>query len=37
MPELLRFLLLRKTSSTERNELIVVQNWVSEMRPRARR
>lgn len=30
-----RFLLLRETTPTERNELIVVQNWVEEMKARA--
>jgi serine/threonine-protein kinase len=32
-----RFLLLRETTPTERNELIVVQNWVEEMKARARK
>jgi serine/threonine-protein kinase len=36
-PDGQRFLLLRETASTERNELIVVQNWVEEMRGRARK
>ena len=31
------FLMLRETSASERNELIVVQNWVEEMRARARK
>jgi hypothetical protein len=31
-----RFLLLRETTPTERNELIVVQNWVEEMKARMR-
>jgi serine/threonine-protein kinase len=31
-----RFLLLRETTPTERNELIIVQNWVEEMKARAR-
>ena len=31
-----RFLLLRETTPTERNELIVVQNWVEDMKARAR-
>jgi serine/threonine-protein kinase len=35
-PDDKRFLFLRETSPTERNELIVVQNWVDEMRARAR-
>jgi len=29
--------MLRETAASERNELIVVQNWVEEMRERARR
>jgi hypothetical protein len=28
--------MLRETSPSERNELIVVQNWVQEMRARSR-
>jgi Tol biopolymer transport system component/tRNA A-37 threonylcarbamoyl transferase component Bud32 len=32
-----KFLFLRETTPTERNELIVVQNWVEEMKTRARR
>jgi Tol biopolymer transport system component/tRNA A-37 threonylcarbamoyl transferase component Bud32 len=36
-PDGTRFLMLRETTPTERNELIVVQNWVEEMRQRARR
>jgi hypothetical protein len=30
-------LLLRETTPTDRNELIVVQNWVEEMKARAGR
>jgi serine/threonine-protein kinase len=36
-PDGKRFLMLRETTPTDRNELIVVQNWVEEMRERARR
>ncbi len=36
-PDDKRFLLLRKTTPTDRNELIVVQNWVEEMKARAGR
>ena len=36
-PDGKRFLMLRETTPTERNELIVVQNWVEEMEARARR
>jgi serine/threonine-protein kinase len=36
-PDGKRFLLLRETTPTERNELIVVQNWVEEMKARGRR
>ena len=36
-PDDKRFLLLRETTPTDRNELIVVQNWVEEMKARARR
>ena len=36
-PDDKRFLFLRETTPTERNELIVVQNWVEEMKARARR
>ena len=36
-PDSKRFLLLRETTPTERNELIVVQNWVEEMKARAER
>jgi Periplasmic component of the Tol biopolymer transport system len=36
-PDGTRFLMLRETAAAERNELIVVQNWVEEMRQRARR
>jgi serine/threonine-protein kinase len=36
-PDDKRFLLLRATASTERNELIVVQNWTAEMAARAGR
>jgi eukaryotic-like serine/threonine-protein kinase len=36
-PDGRRFLLLRETTPTERNELIVVQNWVQEMKERAER
>ncbi|MEO7986869.1 MAG: protein kinase [Gemmatimonadales bacterium] len=32
-----RFLFLRETSSTERNEMVVVQNWTQEMKDRARK
>ena len=35
-PDDKRFLFLRETTPTERNELIVVQNWVDEMKARAR-
>jgi serine/threonine-protein kinase len=34
-PDDKRFLLLRETTPTDRNELIVVQNWVEEMKGRA--
>jgi hypothetical protein len=34
-PDDKRFLLLRKTTPTECNELIVVQNWVEQMKARA--
>ena len=36
-PDDKRFLFLRETTPNERNELIVVQNWVDEMKGRARR
>jgi serine/threonine-protein kinase len=36
-PDGKRFLMLRETTPTERNELIMVQNWVEEMRARARK
>jgi hypothetical protein len=36
-PDDKRFLLLRETTPTDRNELIVVQNWVEEMKARGRR
>ncbi len=36
-PDGKRFLLLRETTPTERNELIVVENWTREMRARAQR
>jgi len=36
-PDDKRFLLLRETTPTDRNELIVVQNWVEEMKARAGR
>ena len=36
-PDGQRFLMLRETTPTDRNELIVVQNWVEEMKARARR
>jgi hypothetical protein len=36
-PDGKRFLMLRETTPTERNELIVVQNWVEEMEARARK
>jgi eukaryotic-like serine/threonine-protein kinase len=32
-----QFLMLRETTPTERNELVVVLNWVEEMKARARR
>jgi Tol biopolymer transport system component len=35
-PDGQRFLMLRETTPTDRNELIVVQNWVEEMKGRAR-
>jgi eukaryotic-like serine/threonine-protein kinase len=35
-PDGKQFLMLRETSPSERNELIVVQNWVQEMRARSR-
>ena len=35
-PDRKRFLMLRETTPTDRNELVVVQNWVEEMRARAR-
>jgi eukaryotic-like serine/threonine-protein kinase len=35
-PDDKRFLMLRETTPTDRNELIVVQNWVEEMKSRAR-
>jgi hypothetical protein len=34
-PDDKRFLLLRETTPTECNELIVVQNWVEQMKARA--
>ena len=36
-PDDKRFLMLRETTPTDRNELIVVQNWVEEMKARAQR
>ncbi|MDQ3136885.1 MAG: hypothetical protein M3Q93_04795 [Gemmatimonadota bacterium] len=36
-PDGQRFLFLRETTPTDRNELIVVQNWVEEMKARAGR
>ena len=36
-PDGKRFLMLRETTPTDRNELIVVQNWVEEMKARARK
>ena len=36
-PDGKRFLLLRETTPTERNELIVVENWTGEMKARAGR
>ena len=36
-PDDKRFLMLRATSTNERNELIVVQNWTEEMKGRARK
>jgi hypothetical protein len=36
-PDDRRFLMLRETANTERNELILVQNWVQEMNSRARK
>jgi hypothetical protein len=35
-PDGTRFLMLRETTPADRNELIVVQNWVEEMRARTR-
>jgi hypothetical protein len=36
-PDNKRFLLLRETTPTDRNELILVQNWIQEMTARARK
>jgi hypothetical protein len=36
-PDGKQFLMLRETTPTDRNELIVVQNWVEEMKARAGR
>ena len=36
-PDDKRLLMLRETTPTDRNELIVVQNWVEEMKARAGR
>jgi serine/threonine-protein kinase len=36
-PDGTRFLMLRETTPADRNELIVVQNWVEEMRARTRK
>jgi len=36
-PDDKRFLMLRETAPTERNELILVQNWTEEMKARARK
>jgi serine/threonine-protein kinase len=36
-PDGTRFLMLRETAPAERNELVVVQNWVEEMRARTRK
>jgi serine/threonine-protein kinase len=36
-PDNKRFLLLRETTPTDRNELIVVQNWVEETKARGRK
>ena len=36
-PDDRRFLFLRESTPTERNELIVVQNWTEEMKARARK
>jgi serine/threonine protein kinase/Tol biopolymer transport system component len=36
-PDGKQFMMLRETTPTDRNELIVVQNWVEEMKARARR
>jgi hypothetical protein len=36
-PDGTRFLMLRETAPAERNELVVVQNSVQEMRERARK
>jgi hypothetical protein len=36
-PDDRRFLMLRETAPTDRNELIVVQNWTEEMKARARK
>lgn len=35
-PDDRRFLMLRETTPTERNELIVTQNWTEEMQARAK-
>lgn len=35
-PDDRRFLMLRETTPSERNELIVTQNWTAEMQARAR-
>ncbi len=35
-PDGKRFLMLRETTPTDRNELIVVQNWVEEMKARGK-
>jgi hypothetical protein len=35
-PDDKRFLMLRETTPTERNELIVVENWAEEMKARSR-
>jgi len=36
-PDDRRFVMLRETSANERSEFIVVENWTSELRARARR
>jgi hypothetical protein len=36
-PDDRRFLMLRETTPTERNELILTENWIEEMKARARK